>query len=158
MRAPCVFAEDARAEPRVAEAHGDAGQTEPHREAPERPAAREPQPNRIYVRSLFVDLIDSLPDASETQRMRNALDGLADSGPLRSVIARLLIDSGQVVLPEKQDIEDPTQWIGSLFERYLGRAARPVELSAFVQAFHDPECRPETVVYAIVSHPEYQTW
>ena len=121
-------------------------------------AARELQPNRIYVRSLFVDLIDRLPDASETQRMRNALDGLADSGPLRSVIARLLIDSGQVVLPEKQDIEDPTQWIGSLFERYLGRAARPVELSAFVQAFHDPECRPETVVYAIVSHPEYQTW
>ena len=121
-------------------------------------AAREPQPNRIYLRSLFVDLIDRLPDDSETQRMRNALDGLADAGPLRSVIARLLIDSGQVVLPEKKDIDDPTKWIGSLFERYLGRAASPGELLVFVQAFHQPECRPETVVYAIVSHPQYQTW
>ena len=121
-------------------------------------ATRQPQPNRIYVRSLFVDLIDRLPDESESQRMRNALDGLADAGPLRSVIARLLIDSGQVVLTKKEEIENPTQWIGSLFVRFLGRAARQEELAAFVHAFHDPECRPETVVYAIVSHPEYQTW
>ena len=119
---------------------------------------REPQPNRVFVRSLFVDLVDRLPDESETHRMRNALDGLADAGPLRSVIARLLIDSGQVQLPARDEVRDPTAWIGTLFDRYLGRAARPEELAAFVRAFHDPACRPQTVVYAIVSHPEYQTW
>ena len=119
---------------------------------------RENQPNRIYVRALFVDLMDRLPDPDEIQRMRNALDGLADAGPLRSVLARLLIDSGQAKLPAKNEIGDPTRWIGGLFERFLGRAATEDELKSFVSAFHAPECQPSTVVYAIISHPEYQTW
>jgi hypothetical protein len=45
-----------------------------------------------------------------------------------------------------------------MFSRFLGRPASAEELSVFVTAFHDPACRPTTVVYAIVSHPEYQTW
>ena len=124
----------------------------------ERLRRRAAQPNRIFVRSLFVDLVDRLPAAEEADRMRNALDGLADAGPLRSVLARLMIDSGQVPLPEKKDIEDPTAWVAGLFERLLGRRADEDELRVFVETFHDPDCLPSTVLYALVSHPEYQTW
>ena len=117
-----------------------------------------PLSNRSYVRALFVDLTDALPDEGEQRQLRNALDGLADAGPLRAVIARLVIDSGRVPMPAREDIEDPTKWVSGLFERFLGRAASDEELKAFVSALHDQDCKPSTVVYAIVSHPEYQTW
>ncbi|MEM7309433.1 MAG: hypothetical protein AAF682_22310 [Planctomycetota bacterium] len=116
------------------------------------------QPNRLYVRSMYVDLVDRLPDKEEERRMRNALDGLSDPGPLRAVLARLLLDSGTAALPAKDEIEDPTAWVGGLFERLYGRAATPTELKSFVTAFHDPACRPATVLYALVSHPEYHSF
>lgn len=119
---------------------------------------RRPQPNRLFVRALFVDLLGRLPSPSEEARMRNALDGLSDPGPLRSVLARLLIDSGQAELPARENVRDPTAWVAGLFERLLGRAASEAELAAFVSAFHDPACKPGTVVYAIVSHPEYHRY
>ena len=52
-------------------------------------------------------------------------------------------------------LEDPTAWVADLFRRLLGREAEQPELAAFVGAFHEPECRVETVLYALVSHPEY---
>ena len=116
------------------------------------------QPNRLYVRAMYVDLMDRLPDPVEERRMREALDGLSDSGPLRAVLARLLLDSGQTLVPEKADIPDATTWVRGLFERLLGRAASEPELKAFVSAFHEEACRPTTVVYALVSHPEYHTY
>jgi hypothetical protein len=116
------------------------------------------QPNRLYVRAMYVDLMDRLPEPDEERRMRNALDGLSDPGPLRAVLARLLLDSGRTTVPERGEIRDPTAWIGGLFTRLLGRDASADELKTFVSAFHDPACRPVTVVYAIVSHPEYHTY
>lgn len=120
--------------------------------------SRESEPNRLFVRALFVDLLGRLPAEEEAQRLRGALDGLADAGPLRSVIARLLLDSGRALVPERDAIPDPSAWIQGLFERLLGRSPGPDELAAFLEAYRDPCCRPATVVYAIVSHPEYQTW
>ncbi len=90
--------------------------------------------------------------------MRDALDGLSDPGPLRSILARLLLDSGTAALPARAEIEDPTAWIAELFERLLGRTASAEELRTFVTAFHDPACRPSTVVYALISHPEYHRY
>ncbi len=119
---------------------------------------RAPLSNRSFVRALFIDLVDRLPDEEESRRLRNALDGLGDARPLRAVLARLLLDSGTAPLPKKDAIVDPTSWVAGLFERFLGRTATEAELAAFVSAFHEPECQPSTVVYAIVSHPEYQTW
>ena len=115
-------------------------------------------PNRLFVRSLFVDMMDRLPTPDEAEPLREALDGLSDSAPLRSVLVRLLIDSGRVPLPEKDAIENPTAWTGDLFLRLLGREATQDELKTFVTAFHDPACRPETVVYAILSSPEYHLY
>jgi hypothetical protein len=111
--------------------------------------------NRVFVNALFVDLLDRLPSADELGRLRGALYGLADPLPLRAVLARLLIESGQVELPAKGEIEDPTAWVGGLFRRLLGRAAGPEELAAFVEVFHEPDCQPQTILYALVSHPEY---
>jgi hypothetical protein len=116
------------------------------------------QPNRLYVRAMVVDLMDRLPEPDEQRRMRNALDGLSDPGPLRAVLARLLLDSGTTAVPRKDTIENPTEWVGGLFQRLLGRPAEAGELKTFVTAFHDPVCRPETVVYALVYHPEYSTY
>jgi len=118
----------------------------------------EPLSNRAFVRALFVDLTDQLPPEEDARRLRNALDGLADAGPLRAVVARLVVDSGNAEIPPREGIEDPTAWIDGLFERFLGRQASEAELTVFVSAYHDAQCRPETVVYAIVSHPEYQIW
>jgi hypothetical protein len=116
------------------------------------------QPNRLYVRSMYVDLFERLPDSEEERRMRSALDALSDPGPLRSVLARLLLESGSPAAPAKEAIGDPAAWVGGLFERLLGRPAEERELAACVTALHDPACRTATVVYALVSHPEYQTY
>jgi len=124
----------------------------------ERRLHRRPLPNRLFVRTLFVDLVDRLPDDDEMRAMANALDGLSDPGPLRSVLARLLLDSGTAPLPEREQIADPTAWIAGLFERLLGRVATDEELRVFVKSFHDPACRPRTILYAILSHPEYHVF
>jgi len=115
-------------------------------------------PNRLFVNALFVDLLGRLPDDDERRRVRSALDGLSDPGPLRSVLARLMIDSGRVPVPERGAIENPTAWVADLFRRLLGREATRDELGTFVTAFHDPACRPSTVLYALVSHPEYHSY
>jgi len=119
---------------------------------------RTSAPNRLWIAALHVDLLGREPLPDEARRLRTALDGLSDTGPLRSVLARVLIDSGKVQLPAKAEILDPTQWIAGLFARLLGREASAEELRAFATAFHEPECRPQTVLYALVTHPEYQTY
>jgi hypothetical protein len=114
-----------------------------------------PMPNRLFVRALFVDLLDRAPTEEEAEPLREALDGLSDSAPLRSVLARLLLESGRVPLPAKDAIDDPTAWVSDLFRRLLGREAGQDELARFVAAFHEPACRPQTVIYALISSPEY---
>jgi hypothetical protein len=124
----------------------------------ERLARRRPKSNRLFVRALYVDLLDRLPTEDETESMRNALDGLGDPRPLRALFARLILDSSKAPVPKKEDIPDPTLWVGAQYRRLLGREASQDELRAFVTAFHEPACRPETLLYAILSHAEYQTY
>lgn len=118
-------------------------------------ASPVPQPNRLFVRTLYVDLLDRTPTAEEAEPLREALDGLADSTPLRSILVRLLLDSGAVDLPEREEIHEPTPWITGQFERLLGRPPSEAELSAFVGALSSPAGRPETLLYALLSSPEY---
>jgi hypothetical protein len=121
-------------------------------------AERLPMPNRVFVRALFVDLMGHPPEPEESRRIRSALDGLSEPAPLRSVLARLLLDSKAVRLPAKEEIADPSGWIRAQFERLLGRLTEEQELSVFVESFGDPACTPATVLHAIVSHPLYATW
>lgn len=118
----------------------------------------EPKSNSLFLNGLFVDLLDRLPAEEELDPMRTALDALADPRPLRSVVVRLLLDSGRAKIPEKDTITDPTRWIGDKFQRLLGREATGEELRVFVGIFHQPDCRPATILYALLSHPEYQNY
>ncbi|MCC7011256.1 MAG: hypothetical protein IT454_01730 [Planctomycetes bacterium] len=123
-----------------------------------RVASKREAPNRLWVRALYVDLLGRLPSDEEARRLRSALDGLSDAAPLRSVFARVLIDSGQVALPERDAIPEPSGWIAERFRSLLGREPSARELESFVSTFRDAECRPQTVLYAIVTHPEYQSY
>jgi hypothetical protein len=115
-------------------------------------------PNRMFVRALFVDLRGRVPSPEEDDRTRNALDALADPLPLRSVIARLMLDADESALPQRSAISDPEAWIRGEYERLLGRSPTASELATFTTAFRDPALRPSTVVYALVSHAEYQSY
>jgi hypothetical protein len=123
-----------------------------------RRASKLDVPNRIWVRMLYVDLLGRLPDEDEARRLRSALDGLSDAGPLRAVFARILIDSGQVHVAGPNTSTDRARWVSELFERLLGRAPRESELAAFVETMKDPACSAELVLRAIVTHPEYPTY
>jgi hypothetical protein len=124
----------------------------------QRARTRLPLANRQFARTLYVDLLDRLPDEDEARRLRSALDGMSDAAPLRSIFARILIDSGAVKLPDKTAIADARAWVAGLFQKLLARDATGAELDAFVSAFADPACRPQTVLYALVTHPQYQSY
>lgn len=124
----------------------------------ERLATPVPMGNRLFVRAMFVDLCGRLPREDELEPMRYALDGLSDARPLRSVLVRMLLDSGEVGLPARSAIEDPTAWVAGRFVHFLGRPPTEEELHTFVTVFHRPECRPATIVHALATTPEYHTY
>ena len=124
----------------------------------ERLEARVNLPNRYFVRTLYVDLLDRVPTTEEEEPLREALDGLSDSGPLRSIVARLLLDSDLVELPARGRIENRSEWIEHQFRRLLGREPSEDELRTFSEAFADPSCKTETVLYALISHRDYQSY
>jgi hypothetical protein len=115
-------------------------------------------PNRLFVRALFVDLLEREPTPDEAETLRGALDGLGDSRPLRAVVVRMLLDSGRVALPEKTSIADPTAWVREQFRRFLARDASQDELRVFVTAFHDEACEPKTILQVLLSDPAYHRY
>ena len=114
--------------------------------------------NRKFAKALFVDLADRIPAFEEADPLREALDALADSAPLRAVTARLLLDSGKAKLPSKTELADSGAWARGLIARLLGRLPRAGEVEAFAAVLAEPEARPETVLYAMVSSPEYSRY
>ena len=116
---------------------------------------QHPLSNRAFVNALHVDLLGRMPTKEEAEPMREALDGLGDSAPLRSILARLLLDSGRVTIPTKAELSNRRDWAASLFPRFFGREATPAELDAVCGALDEPSCKPSTILYALLSHPEY---
>jgi len=116
---------------------------------------QHPLSNRAFVNALHVDLLGRMPTQKEAEPMREALDGLGDSAPLRSILARLLLDSGRATIPEKSSISNRREWSASLFPRFFGREASKEELDAVCGALDEPSCQPSTILYALLSHPEY---
>jgi hypothetical protein len=112
----------------------------------------------LFVRALFVDLLEREPTPDEAETLRGALDGLGDSRPLRAVVVRMLLDSGRVALPEKASIADPTAWVREQFRRFLARDASQDELRVFVTAFHDEACEPKTILQVLLSDPAYHRY
>lgn len=119
-------------------------------------ASRHALSNRAFVRALFVDLADRVPTAKEAEPMREALDALSDPAPLRAFLARTLVESARVKLPERKDLAEPSAWIVERFEQLLARAPSDAELAAFTRALEAADGRPRTILTALVTSQEYQ--
>jgi hypothetical protein len=117
-----------------------------------------PLGNRLFVRSLFVDLLGRVPTEEESEPMRQALDGLSDPVPLRSVLVRMMLDSNRVPVEARDRVGDPAAWIRERFLRFYGRNPSDSELATFVAAWNEPECRPQTILCALLASPEYQRY
>jgi hypothetical protein len=124
-----------------------------------RAAAKAPRRKSdfMWIRGVFVDLLGRKPTFEEFRNFRNAVQALADSGPLRSVLSKVMLDSGQVALPSKQGL-DAKAFVNEIFERFLARDPTPSEEAAFVGALADPSAEPRLVLQAILSSAEYQMY
>ncbi|MCI0586612.1 MAG: hypothetical protein L0323_07210 [Planctomycetes bacterium] len=107
-----------------------------------------------FVRSLYVDLLDRLPTDEEFRWTRNATRALSDPGPLRAVLARLLLASPKAAVP-KSPPEDATGWVRGEFLRLLAREPAERELRSFLASLGEGGSKPADVIEALVTHPEY---
>jgi hypothetical protein len=121
----------------------------------ERLQTLRPKTDTQFIRGLYVDLTGARPEPDQLQRLRGALGALADTAPLRAVIARSLLDQQADRLPRRGEVEGEA-FVRRTFERYLGREPSHEELEDFLLIYGQEDCQPATVVRAIVTHWEYQ--
>jgi len=108
--------------------------------------------DRQFVRCLFVDLLERTPTYQEFRRCRNALLALSDSGPLRNVVIKLVLDSGMAKIKLDGSAED---FVDRQFQQLLCRDPAAEERSIFVGELKKGVA-PKTLVRALLTHWEYQ--
>lgn len=114
------------------------------------------KPEVPYVRSLFQDVLGRLPSYDELRNVRNAFLSLADPTPVRLVMARVLLDSREAVVPRPGD---PERFVREQFVRLLARPPSDAEREAFSSAVRsDPGGGPRLVLWTLLSSAEYQTY
>jgi hypothetical protein len=123
----------------------------------ERAQRRKTKSDHAFIRSLYVDVLGRVPTYEEHQRIRNAMQSFSDAAPLRSVISRMLLDSGKVMLPENA-AADPQGFVRDSFQRFFGRAPSADEERSYVTALAQKQVSPALVWKALLTHPEYQTY
>jgi hypothetical protein len=121
---------------------------------------KRPRSDHQFIRSLYFDLLDRAPRYQEFRNMRNALLSMADPAPLRSVMAKVILDSGRARLPEF-DPGKAAQFVEAAFLRYLGRPPTQDELGRFTRIIANPDVASRKVdgamvVRTLVTSPEYQ--
>ena len=125
--------------------------SEAYREALALPRVRN---DRQFIRALYMDLLERTPSYQEMRNMRNAMQSMADPAPLRSVMAKVILDSGQARLPGLERGRE-AEFVTACFRTYLARDPGQGETAAFVEILRDgAEAR--HVVRALVGSPEYQ--
>jgi hypothetical protein len=67
----------------------------------------------------------------------------------------MLLDSGKLALPKKQELANREVWVRERYLRLLGRAPTAEQLADALALLEAPEGRVETLLYALVSSPEY---
>jgi hypothetical protein len=107
---------------------------------------------RAFIRGLFVDLLGRTPDEEEVRNARNGLRALADPGPLKAVLAKVLLDSPRASIPSGGDSET---FVREQFLRLLAREPKAPELDAFKKSLDAGTSR-HTVLRALVTSPEYE--
>ncbi len=120
-------------------------------------SVRRRKSERQFLRGVYVDLIERAPQLDELRNLRNAMNAMADPAPLRSVLAKVILDSPQCKLPEREPGNDRGFVIGC-FLRYLAREPEPRELEAFTTALAQKGASPQHIVRAITGSLEYQTY
>lgn len=108
-----------------------------------------------HIRSLFIDLLGRRPTGRELAAWLRAARLVPGDAVPFSILARALIDSGDVPLPLLVDIRDGPRWLEDRFLRYLGRRPTDAERKLYGEALVHPEGGVELVVHALVSGPEY---
>jgi len=111
--------------------------------------------DRQFIRGLYVDLTDAPPELATMQRHRTALAAVGDAGPLRSVIARVLLDKVGGGLPPRGELP-ADDLVQRCFRRFLGREPSEDEREVIAGVYTQCECSPDMVVLSLVTHPEYQ--
>jgi len=124
-----------------------------YEELPSRP---RPKSDRVFVRSLYADLLGRVPEYQEFRRSRNALLALSDSRPLRSVLIKMMLDAG-LGAAASGTATDPVRFVADRFLHFLAREPTPSESAAFVRELEAGMSR-QLVVRALLTHGEYQTY
>jgi hypothetical protein len=110
-----------------------------------------------YVRGLFLDALGRVPTYEELRNVRNAFLSLADPTPIRLVMGRVLLESSQARMPDS--VLDSRPFVQEQFLRLFARPASERELEVFVGALKsDSNVTPRTVLWTLISSPEYQTY
>lgn len=127
-----------------------------------------------FVRGIYADVVGRAPERydfalridgqevlrfplDEEAQLVGALDGLGDSQPMRNLIAKGLLHSAEVTVPDKAAV-DPTEFITEQFRTLLGRDPNPYELAAFTTEWQrEPAVGPRTILRAILGSREYQS-
>jgi hypothetical protein len=109
-----------------------------------------------FLRGLYVDVLGRLPDAQELRNLRNALQSLADTTPIRLVLVRMVLDSGKAKLPGA-DLA-PAEATRALFRRLLGRAPSQKEQDTYAGMLTRKECTLAQAARALLTSPDYQTY
>lgn len=118
---------------------------------------RRPKNDSVFLESIFRDFLHRPPTQQEHRNLFNALQALSDSGAIRMVLVKMILDSGKVELPEKSRIDfDP--WLEHWFLRLLARTPTAKESLSFANLWKDNKCTPRLVLQALATHPEYQTY
>lgn len=118
---------------------------------------KQQKSDRQFVRGLYMDLLERTPEYEELRSMRNAMQSMADPAPLRAVMAKVILDSKVVKLPDDA-AGDPAGFVRACFLRYLAREPEPHELQVFERALqHDGASRTH-IARALVGSLEYQLY
>jgi hypothetical protein len=120
-------------------------------------ARPRPKAEIPYVRALFLDTLDRLPEYDELRNVRNAFLSLADPTPIRLVMGRVLLESRDARVPVSA--VNPPRFIDEQFVRLLARPATAAERTAFLNGLKDdPQVTPRLVLLTLISSPEYQNY
>jgi hypothetical protein len=112
-----------------------------------------------FARSLYIDLLERTPTYEELRMVRNAMLSMADPGPLRAVLVKLILDSGRAKLPPLGAREQHAEFVAQCFRTYLRRDPTGAETQTFTSVLGEQQpANPALVVRALLGSAEYSSY